>query len=55
MGGAQRNGIRRKVKITEHARQRLKERCPHIQPVNYSGMVTAARYSGKTTDKLSNQ
>lgn len=41
-----------KIKITTHARQRLKERMPEINPSNYNQVVQAARYKGLTRSDL---
>ena len=38
----------KKIEITAHARQRLSERMPDIQPRDYERMVQSARYKGKT-------
>lgn len=38
----------KKIEITAHARQRLLERMPDVQPADYDRIVKAARYNGKT-------
>ena len=43
---------RKKIEITNHARQRLSERMPEIQPRDYEKVVQSARYNGKTKHDL---
>lgn len=43
---------RGRITITEHAKQRLRERAPQINKNNYSSFVNAARYRGYTRDYL---
>ena len=38
----------KKIEITGHARQRLLERMPEIQPADYNRLAKEARYNGKT-------
>lgn len=42
----------KKIEITAHAKQRLAERMPEIQPRDYERMVQAARYKGLTRYEL---
>ena len=42
----------KKIEITAHARQRLSERMPEIQPRDYDKVVQSARYKGKTKHDL---
>ena len=42
----------KKIEITAHARQRLLERMPEIQPRDYERVVQSARYNGKTKHDL---
>ena len=47
------NNIRmKKIEITAHARQRLLERMPEIQPADYNRIAKEARYNGKTQSIL---
>lgn len=39
---------KRKIEITAHAKQRLSERMPDIQPRDYERTAQSARYNGKT-------
>ena len=43
---------RKKIEITTHAKQRLSERMPNIQPRDYERVVQSARYCGKTQNDL---
>lgn len=43
---------RKKIEITAHAKQRLSERMPEIQPRDYNRVVQLARYNGKTKHEL---
>lgn len=43
---------RKKIEITTHAKQRLSERMPEIQPRDYDRVVQSARYNGKTKHEL---
>lgn len=45
--------IRKKVKITFHARERLKERCKEFNPIDYINIATSARYRGAKVENLS--
>ena len=38
----------KKIEITAHAKQRLLERMPEIQPRDYERVAQSARYKGKT-------
>jgi hypothetical protein len=42
----------RKIEITTHAKQRLSERMPEINPRDYERMVQSARYRGLTEHEL---
>lgn len=42
----------KKIDITMHARQRLSERMPEIQPKDYDKVAQIARYKGKTEHDL---
>ena len=43
---------KRKIEITAHAKQRLSERMPDVQPRDYERMAQSARYNGKTKQDL---
>ena len=43
---------RKKIEITTHAKQRLLERMPEVDPRDYDRMVQSARYNGKTEHEL---
>lgn len=42
----------KKIDITFHAKQRLSERMPEVQPRDYDRVVQLARYNGKTEHDL---
>ena len=42
----------KKIEITAHARQRLSERMPAINPKDYDRIVQSARYRGLTEHEL---
>ena len=42
----------KKIEITAHAKQRLLERMPEINPKDYDRVVQSARYKGKTRHDL---
>lgn len=44
--------IRNRIKITTHAKQRLRERLPEVHPNNYQTLVSAARYRGTPVEYL---
>ena len=43
---------RRKISITQHAKQRLAERVPEIRACDYNSFVSSARYNGKSIAEL---
>ena len=43
---------RTQIIITDHARQRLTERCPHIPVKNQKAFVSSARYNGYDEEYL---
>ena len=45
--------VRKKVKITFHARERLKERCKEFNSIDYINIATSARYRGSKVEELS--
>ena len=44
--------VRKNIEITAHAKQRLAERMPEIQPKDYGRVAQAARYNGLTKYEL---
>ena len=44
--------IMKKIEITAHAKQRLLERMPEIQPADFNRIAKEARYNGKTYQAL---
>ena len=44
--------VRKNIEITAHAKQRLAERMPEIQPKDYGRVAKAARYDGLTKYEL---
>lgn len=51
-GGFKMRQKRGRITITEHAKQRLRERAPQIKKNDYTSFVNAARYRGYTRDYL---
>ena len=42
----------KQIKITQHAKLRLRERVPEVHPNNYKAFVKSARYTGYTMAML---